>query len=199
MNAALPRDFYAQDATIVARALLGAVLCRRLDGMLLAGRIVEVEAYRTPADLASHGRAGRTPRNLPMWEAPGYAYVYFTYGMHWLLNVVCEPPDQPAAVLIRALEPVAGLEQIAARRAGLPQTAWTSGPGRLTRALAIDGTHNRADLTTPDSGLWIAAGEPVPDAQVACGPRIGLGKHVQEPWLSIPWRWWLDGNPHVSR
>lgn len=192
-------DFYAQEATVVARALLGAILVRRVDGLRLAGRIVETEAYRTTGDLASHGRVGKTDRNLPMWEAPGHAYVYLTYGVHWLLNAVCEPAGHPAAVLIRAVEPLDGLDVIGVNRAGRPFKQWTSGPGRLTKALAIDGAQNRVDLTSPESNLWIEMGDPVPDDEVRSGPRIGLGKHVPDPWLSMPWRWWIRGNMHVSR
>jgi len=195
----LPRAFYAQEATVVARALLGAVLVRILDGQRLSGRIVEAEAYRLQTDAASHGHRGHTARNDPMWGEPGHAYIYFTYGMHWLLNAACEPVGQPAAVLLRALEPLDGLDVIAARRAGRPPTEWAAGPARLTMALGIDGTLNRADLTTRDAGLWIEAGDPVPDAQVRSGPRIGLGKHVAEPWRSIPWRWWVAGSRYVSR
>ncbi len=195
----LGRAFYARDAREVARDLLGAVLVRRLDGRRVSGRIVEVEAYRTTDDQAAHAHAGHTPRNAPMWEAPGHAYVYLVYGMYWLLNVVCEPQGTPAAVLIRALEPLEGQDVIAARRAGRSLLAWTSGPGKLTRALDISGAHNRLDLTVPNAALWIEAGERVPDAQVRTGPRIGLGKHVREPWLSMPWRWWIAENPHVSR
>jgi DNA-3-methyladenine glycosylase len=134
-----------------------------------------------------------------MWGEPGRAYVYFTYGMHWLLNAVCEGAGHPAAVLLRALEPLEGLDVIAARRDGRPPTGWASGPARLTQALGIGGAQNRADLTTPEAGLWIEAGDPVPEALVRTGPRIGLGKHVAEPWRSIPWRWWVAGSPYVSR
>jgi DNA-3-methyladenine glycosylase len=193
------RDFYVQEAPTVARALLGAVLVRQIDGRRISGRIVETEAYRRD-DAASHGFAGKTPRNLPMWETPGHAYVYFTYGRYWLLNVVCEPEDHPAAVLIRAVEPLEGQDVMAANRAGLPPKHWTSGPGRLTMALQITGgEHNRADLTTDSGSLWIEAGAPVPDERVCTGPRIGLGNNVPEPWLSIPWRWWIADNQYISR
>jgi DNA-3-methyladenine glycosylase len=195
----LSRDYYTQEAPIVARTLLGAILVRQLDGQRISGRIVETEAYHLQADAASHSHRGQTPRNAPMWGAPGHAYVYFTYGMYWLLNAVCEPVDHPAAVLIRAIEPLEGLDLIAARRAGRPINAWTSGPGRLTSALAITGDLNRADLTDPAAGLWIESGDTVPDDQIKTGPRIGLGTRVPEPWLSMPWRWWVAGNPHVSR
>ncbi|MFQ3534266.1 MAG: DNA-3-methyladenine glycosylase [Aggregatilineales bacterium] len=196
----LPRDFYAQHATQVARQLLGATLVRRLPGGgLICAKIVETEAYSGTDDLASHGRAKRTPRNLPMYGAPGHAYVYLAYGIHWLLNVVAEPVDTPAAVLIRAVQPLEGIEHIASRQDGRPPYAWTSGPARLTVALSITGAHNTLDMTTMAGGLWIASGEAVPDSAVRTGPRIGLGKRVSEPWLSVPWRWWIAGNPYVSR
>ncbi len=195
----LDREFYAQEATVVARALLGAVLARRIDGQTVSGRIVETEAYRTVEDLASHGRRARTARNRPMYGPPGHAYVYLIYGRYWLFNAVCEPVDHPAAVLVRALEPLEGAAIMAANRPGHPRRTWTNGPGRLALALAITGAHNTADLTAPGAELWIEAGEPVPDEAVQTGPRIGLGKHVAEPWLSQPWRWWVRDNGYVSR
>lgn len=198
MGQVLDRDFYAQDAPIVARALLGATLVRQIDGARVSGTIVEIEAYSTPDDLASHGYAKRTGRNWVMWDAPGHAYVYLIYGMYWLLNIVCEPVDHPAAVLIRAIEPREGLPVMAANRAGQPPRRWTSGPGRLARALAVDGGHNGADMTTTASGLWVERDDPLPDERVRSGPRVGMGKRVLEPWLSMPWRWWVADNPYVS-
>lgn len=194
----LDRDFYSQNATIVARQLLGATLVNMIDGQRVSGRIVEMEAYTGLDDLASHGRVKKTPRNLPMWETTGHAYVYLIYGMYWLLNVTCEPADQPAAALIRAIEPLEGLDVMAAKRAGRPQHEWTNGPGRLTLAIGVNYQHNLFDMTDPSSGLWIEAGPSVPDADVSAGPRIGLGKHVQEPWYSMAWRWWISGNKWVS-
>lgn len=193
------RDFFAQNATVIAREILGATLIRVIDGQRVSGMIVETEAYTGLKDLASHGRAGKTPRNLPMWEEPGYAYVYLVYGMYWLLNVVVEPADTPAAVLIRAIEPIEGLDVIARNRAPRKAKDWTNGPAKLTNALGIGGEDNRTDMTTSVSGLWIERGEPVPDEAVSTGPRIGLGKNVPEPWFSMPWRWWITDNPHVSR
>jgi DNA-3-methyladenine glycosylase len=195
----LGRAFYERPATEVAPDLLGRVLVRQVDGVRVAGRIVEAEAYSGLDDLASHGRAGRTPRNLPMWEAPARAYVYLCYGRYPLLNVVCEPEGQPAAVLIRALEPLEGQAFIEARRAPHPPRHWTNGPGRLTLALAIDLTHNRHDLTRPNSALYIEAGQPIPTVQQATRPRIGLGRRVTEPWYSLPWCWYVKDNPYVSR
>ncbi len=195
----LNRDFYSQNARIVARELLGARLVRKIDGQRISGIIVETEAYTGVDDLASHGRLKRTPRNLPMYEHPGHAYVYLTYGMHWLLNVACEPEGHPAAVLLRAIEPVEGLDLMAERRPNRPTKEWTSGPARLTLAIGVDGRHNRVNITDEQSGLWIEKGTPIEDAQVSTGPRIGLGKRVPEPWFSMAWRWWISDNPYVSR
>lgn len=189
-----------RNATAVARDLLGAVLVRSIGGERVSGRIVEAEAYTGLDDLASHAYRGRTPRNGPMWEQPGIAYIYLVYGMYWLTNVICEPEGSPAGVLIRALEPLEGLDIMAANRPGVAQSQWTNGPGRLSAALGLSGeTHNRADLTTGAAGVWIEAGEAVPDDRVQTGPRVGLGRNVLEPWFSMPWRWWIAGNPYRSR
>ncbi len=183
----LPRDWYERDVVRIARELLGMILVRELDGQSVRCRIVETEAYRGEEDLACHARVGRTPRTAVMYGPAGHAYVYFTYGMHWCLNVVCMPEDYPAAVLIRAVEPFNGLDGISVRRAGRPQAEWTNGPAKLTQALRIDGSLNGVALTTPDGGLWIEAGEPAPDELVMVGPRVGI-QNVPEPWRSLPWR-----------
>lgn len=196
----LERDFFARDTVSVARDLLGRHLVRVLGGERISGRIVETEAYTGPDDQASHGRHGRTARNALMFGPVGVSYVYFTYGMHWLLNVVARPEgeDYPAAVLLRAIEPLTGLEAIATRRDGRPPHEWTSGPAKLTRALAIDGTLSGMDLTAPGGPLFFEAGEPIPGSVVQSGPRVGLGK-TPEPWLSMPWRFFVADNPYVSR
>jgi DNA-3-methyladenine glycosylase len=188
LSPVVEKGFYDRPAVEVARALLGMRLVRSLDGTLTAGTIVETEAYAGEYDLACHARAGRTPRTAVMYGPPGRAYVYFTYGMHWLLNAVCLPEGDPAAVLIRAIQPIEGLEAIAARRSGQPPARWTDGPGKICQALGIDGSLNGADLSDPDSGLWIEAGTLIPDEQVHTGPRVGLGT-TPEPWKSIPWRY----------
>ncbi len=194
----LKRDFFARDTLVVARELLGSILVHEIDGQRVVGRVVETEAYMGWEDKASHGHRGKTPRNTVMFGPSGFSYVYFIYGMYWLLNVVAKPceVDYPAAVLLRAVEPLEGLKWIAARRKGRPTREWASGPGRLTMAMGVDGALNGLDLTRPDSPLYFEPG-PLPDAhQVATGPRIGL--KVPEPWQSKPWRFWLDGHPHVS-
>ena len=193
----LPIEFYNRDTREVARELLGMHLMRRGPDGLLSGRIVEAEAYRT-GDLASHARRGKTPRCAPMFEAPGRAYVYLTYGIHWMLCAVTEPEHEPAAVLIRAVEPLAGEGVMARNRPGRPGKELTSGPAKLTQAMGISDAQNRANLMSADSEVWIEAGEAVPDEAVSVGPRIGMGT-VPEPWYSIPWRWWVTDNPFVSR
>ncbi len=199
MTQPLPHSFYERSSLIVARELLGATLVRQeTDQPRLSGIIVETEAYRGIDDLASHGRHKRTPRNLPMWGTPGHAYVYQSRGIHWMLNVVTEPFDTPGAILIRAIHPVEGLDLMAARRPLRKPQEWTSGPARLTLALAITSAQNRIDVTTTENGLWIEPGDLIPDDRVQTGPRIGMGK-TPEPWYSIPWRWWVKGDEYVSR
>ncbi len=172
---------------IVARDLLGRMLVRKLDGIRLSGIIVETEAYQGQEDQASHARAGLTARTSIMYGPPGRAYVYFTYGMHWMLNCSTEPEGLPAAVLLRAIQPLEGLEQIASRRPGQPPQQWCNGPAKLCQALAIDQKLNGTDLCNPEGELWIETGEPAPDNQVTTGPRVGIFS-VPEPWFSKPWR-----------
>lgn len=183
----LPADFYARDTVLVARELLGQRLVRSLNGVRVAGLISETEAYHGEQDLASHARKGLTNRNQAMYGRPGLAYVYFIYGMHWCLNTVCGSEGVPYAVLIRALIPTEGLEEIVARRSRARPAHWTDGPAKLCQALAITGAFNGADLTDPSSGLWIEASPPVPDEQVRTGPRVGID-YAPEPWRSQPWR-----------
>ena len=179
----LPQEFYARPTLTVARELLGMRLVRSLEGARLSGIIIETEAYIGETDLGCHAKAGRTKRNAVMYGPPGHAYVYFTYGMHWMLNAVTEPEGFPAAVLLRAIQPLEGLAIISARRQGRD----TLGPAKLPQTLALDGTFNGADLSAPHSGLWIEAGQPLPDSAVLTGARVGLYT-VPEPWKSVPWR-----------
>jgi DNA-3-methyladenine glycosylase len=195
MRRPLPRSFYARDTRAVARELLGAILARRAGGRVLRGRIVEAEAYLGEHDLACHARAGRTQRTDPLYGPPGTAYVYFTYGMHHCLNAVTQPEGTPAAVLIRALEPLEGLEAMARARGIEAPHLLASGPARLCQALGIDLSQNRADLRGPD--LWIEPGEEVPDHLVLVSPRIGC-ERAPAPWAAKPLRFYVAGSPHVS-
>ncbi len=190
MLSPLAPDFYLDDALQVAQGLLGMRLVRLLDGVRLSGLILEAEAYRGEEDLACHARAGRTPRTAIMYGPPGRAYVYFTYGMHWMLNCVCGPEGFPAAVLIRALWVDEGRAVVAERRAAVPPADWTSGPARLCKAFAITAEQNGVDLTTPAQGLWIEPGPGAGSAPLIIGPRVGI-PNVPEPWRSIPWRFRL--------
>ncbi len=183
----LPTSFYNRPTLTVARELLGARLVRILDGVKLVGVIVETEAYFGFDDLASHAKAGRTIRTAPMFGAPGHAYVYFTYGNHWMLNAVTEREGFPAAVLIRAIQPIEGVEVMLARRGGRD----TLGPGKLTQAMGITKSENQVNLTESTSGLWIEAGEIIPEKNVTKSPRVGLNK-TPEPWLSKPWRFLVN-------
>jgi DNA-3-methyladenine glycosylase len=189
---ALPASFYDRPAEQVARDLLGAIVVSDLGGGRTAGRIVETEAYPGPHDPASHAaaRIGRTRRNEAMHGPPGIAYVYRIYGLHWCLNAVTGTADRPAAVLLRALEPVAGRSAMARRRGRARDLA--NGPARLTQALAVDGASDGRPLT--GGALRIVEGTRVTDGGVATGPRIGVTRARE--W---PLRFWVRGDPHVSR
>ena len=191
----LSRSFYSRPTLMVARQLLGCVLSRRVDGQILRGRIVETEAYVGEEDLACHARAGITPRTEPLYGPPGFAYVYLTYGMHYLLNAVTEAQGRPAAVLIRAVEPLQGIEWMEEARGLAERHLLTSGPARLCRAFGLDLAWNRTDLCGTD--LWIERGGSVGDSEVATSPRIGC-QNVPSPWAAIPWRFYVAGSPHVT-
>lgn len=194
LNPSFPRDFFARPAPQVAPELLGCLLVHRWEGQRLAGVITEVEAYQGVDDQACHARAGKTARNAVMFGGPGRAYVYFTYGMHWMLNLVCEAEGLPAAVLIRAIRPVEGLEVMRMLRPTLAdKPGWLNGPAKLTQALAIGREQNGVDVCSEDEGLWVEKGISVPAEEVETTPRIGIG-YAPEPWLSLPWRWvWKAG------
>lgn len=185
--------FYDRPAEVVARELLGARLISEVGGARVTGEIVETEAYTGPEDEASHAheRIGRTARNAAMFGGPGAAYVYRIYGMHWCLNAVTGPEEFPAAVLIRALRPLEGIEVARARRPGRTDRELMRGPGKLAAALAVDGALNHHPLDLPP--LWIEPGTPVPDAAVARGPRIGISRAVE-----MPLRFWVRGSGWVS-
>jgi DNA-3-methyladenine glycosylase len=190
----LPRSFYIRPTLTIARELIGAHLVRILDGVKLVGIITETEAYIGEEDLACHAKAGLTARTAPMYGPPGYAYVYFTYGNHWMLNAVTEREGFPAAVLIRAIQPVEGIEIMMKRRKGRDLL----GPGKLTQALGITKSQNQVDLTKANASLWIKAGQFIPDKNVTIGPRVGLNK-TPEPWLSKPWRFLVKDINVIAR
>lgn len=173
-----------------ARALLGCLLVR--EGVTL--RITEVEAYGGPEDSASHARHGRTARNAPMWGPPGRAYLYFCYGMHWMLNVVAGPDGEPSAVLIRGAEVAAGLETVLARRGAAraaPQLC--AGPGKVAQALGLDSTFDGHDLRAP-GGLELRPG--TPPARMLVGPRLGIAFATPED-QARPWRFADGDSPAV--
>jgi DNA-3-methyladenine glycosylase len=192
----LSHEFYARDTLVVARQLLGQRLVRLLEGERLGGRIVEVEAYVGEMDRACHAACGRTARNAVMYGPPGHAYVYFIYGMHHCLNIVTADEGFPAAVLIRALEPVEGLATMRRLRQGRPDRELTNGPAKLCQALAIDRAFNGLGLCA-GGPLFIEAGLPVDDADVGISPRVGV--RGDEAALTAPWRFFVCGNPFVSR
>jgi DNA-3-methyladenine glycosylase len=195
-------------ADALAPLLLGWTLVRLLpDGTRLAGRIVETEAYLGPDDLASHAKLGhRSPRNESMYGPAGTAYIYFTYGMHHCMNVVCAEPGVPQAVLLRALEPTEAIERMAEHR-GHPEggvTALCSGPGKLCRALGIDRALDGHDLTAAPSrvvgdagGLWLEPGGIAQGEAVATDRRVGVDS-AGPAWAPAALRFFIAGNPHVS-
>ena len=195
----LPREFYTRaDVLTVARRLLGQVLVvPTRHGDRVSGIIVEAEAYRGPEDRASHAYGGRrTRRTETMYRMGGTAYVYFVYGMYHQFNVVTNVPEIPHAVLVRALEPVEGIELMRARRPGQSDVNLANGPGKLSLALAIDRTLDGADLLC--DRVWIENGaREVAPSSIACGPRIGIAYAGR--WAEKPWRFWLSGNLFVSR
>lgn len=199
----LPQNFYARPARIVAQALLGQRLVRLINGQRVSGRIVETEAYcdSVEPDLACHGTKNKgrpTLRSAVMFGPPGRVYIYFTYGMHWMFNVVTGEEGQANAVLIRALEPEEGQEVMQQLRPGVRPKEWSNGPAKLTRALAINHNFNGRVLYQPtEEAIWIEETPAVPRHQIEVGPRVGLGK-APEPWFSAPWRYWVKGNPFVS-
>lgn len=201
--ARLSQDFYAGDTVAIAQALLGKLLVRRLDGQLLAGRITETEAYIGRCDKACHAyNYRRTPRTETLFRAPGHAYIYLIYGMYHCLNFVTEPEGEPAAVLLRAVEPVAGLETIQRLRYGdKPLTPYRirnflNGPGKVCQGFGLTRAQNGLDLTGDE--LFLCDGPedlglpcPAPRRERICrGPRIGVD-YAQEA-RDFPWRFWLE-------
>lgn len=196
----LTRSFYRRDPVKLARTLLGQRLVRVMNNQRLAGTIVEVEAYLGVEDKAAHTSNGRrTPRNESMWGDGGHAYVYFTYGMHHCMNVVASTADDPVAVLVRAMEPTDGIEQMYRhRQAARRNTDLCSGPAKLCQALRIDRKLDDEDLVT-SGNLFIEQMRktPLPASRITVGPRIGVS--YAEEWADKPLRFYIKDNLHVSK
>ena len=195
----LPTSFYERPTLSVAMALLGKVLVRRLvlpeRTVVLKGKIVETEAYLAHpryADESCHAYRGMTERNAAMFGEPGTVYVYFTYGNHFMLNIVTEPKGEAAAVLIRAIEPLTELDFIHSRRNRASITELTNGPGKLTQAFQIDRTLNGISLQS--TVLYVEDAPPIPPDTIGVSTRIGITKGVD-----LPWRYFIKGNPFVSK
>ncbi|HKO98172.1 MAG TPA: DNA-3-methyladenine glycosylase [Pyrinomonadaceae bacterium] len=194
----LPRGFYTRSNVLtVARELLGKLLVvPSHSGQRVSGTIVEAEAYRGPQDRAAHSYGGRrTKRTETMYGIGGTAYVFFVYGMYNQFNVVTNSAETPHAILIRALEPVEGIELMRQRRQGQPDRNLTNGPGKLCIAMGIDRSFDSADLL--GNKVWIEMRNRVPRSQIMSGPRIGID--YAEEWVDKPWRFWIKDNPFVSR
>lgn len=191
---ALPRSFYERPTLTVLEELLGKVLVHRTPGGTAAGMIVEAEAYIGESDPACHAAPGPTERNQPLYGPPGVAYVYLNYGIHYMVNAVTEEEGHPAAILIRALEPVDGIALMTRRRVGSGRTLDVAdlcrGPGNLSRALGITLAENRLDLVRSQLSIEDRGFRPRP---VTWGPRIGIRVGVERPW-----RCWIEGNRSVS-
>lgn len=193
MNSPLPRAFYSRETIHVARDLLGMRLVREIGRRQLIGRIVETEAYRGADDPASHAARGMTGRNEVMFGPPGHAYVYFTYGMHFCFNIVAHKSTLPGAVLVRAIEPLEGLDYMARRRGRTNLRYLANGPGKVTEAFAIARLLNGHDLTIP-SQLHLMEGTLRTGERVARSRRIGIGSNDTRLW-----RFYVRSNPFVSR
>jgi DNA-3-methyladenine glycosylase len=190
----LARSFYDRPVLEVARDLLGALVVHEVGGVgSVTIRLTEVEAYAGGHDPASHAFRGPTPRNAVMFGRGGHAYVYFTYGMHFCMNLVCGPDGQASAVLLRAGEVVDGHDIARARRGGASDRDLARGPARLTRALGVDRALDGADVTRAPSPLRVLRGDRVADDDVRWGPRVGVNAAAE-----LPWRAWVDGEPSVS-
>ena len=191
----LPRSFYSRSALDVSTDLLGKVLVRRLRHRILTGKIVETEAYVGPHDLACHASKGHTPRTAVMFGEAGHAYVYMIYGFHFCLNVVTERAGYPAAVLIRALEPLDNIDVMRRLRGGPEkETDIASGPGKLCKAMSIDKKLNGENLLADT--LWIEDRK-LDHGTIRTSPRVGVDYAGE--YKDKPWRFYVEGNPHVSR
>jgi DNA-3-methyladenine glycosylase len=192
-GALLPRDFFDRPVDEVAPSLLGHVIAHRTPEGEVAARLTEVEAYAGPLDPASHAYRGETERNAVMFGPPGYVYVYFTYGMHFCMNLVCGPEGTSSAVLLRAGEIIAGEDLARARRPKSTVRDLARGPARLCQALGIVRDQNGLDVCTPGGEMTVLRGEPADPALIRSGPRTGISSAKE-----VPWRFYIDGDPTVS-
>ena len=194
----LKKSFYRRELLVVARELLGKILIKSSGKEILAGKIIEVEAYHGDIDEAAHSYGGITKRNEIMFEAGGYLYVYFTYGAHHCCNVVTGEKGQGTAVLIRAVEPVIGFDRMIKNRFGRKLKSekeifnLTSGPGKVCQAFQFDRTHSGIDLTSED--IFILDGEKIKSKDIGISKRIGITRSVD-----LPWRFFIKDNPYLSR
>ncbi|HEY8458496.1 MAG TPA: DNA-3-methyladenine glycosylase [Actinopolymorphaceae bacterium] len=188
------RDVFDRPVLQVAPTLLGQIIEHETPEGLVAIRLTEVEAYDGPNDPGSHAYRGRTNRNAVMFGPPGFVYVYFTYGMHWCMNLVCGPDGHPSAVLLRAGEVIEGVELARSRRpAARTFRDLARGPARLVQALDVGKECNGLDACDPASPLRFRPARPVPRSRIRRGPRVGLANGAERPW-----RFWVDGDPTVS-
>lgn len=193
----LPKNFYLEDPVKLAPKLLGKIIVRKTGKYFLTGKIVEVEAYRED-DEAAHTFNGKTKRNEVMFNQGGYLYVYFTYGMHFCSNIVCGNENEGAAVLIRGVEPIAGIDVMALNRFGISDLSpkqiinLTNGPAKFCQAFGIARKENGLDLT--EENIFLLEGENISKNQITVTTRIGIKKSVD-----LPWRFYIKDNPYVSR
>lgn len=194
----LPKIFYERELQTVAKDLLGKILVRKIENISLAGKIVEVEAYDGSVDEASHSFKGKTKRNEVMFCGGGLLYVYFTYGMHFCANVVAGKREEGKAILIRAIEPVAGINRMATNRFGKENFSnkeyfnLTNGPAKLAQAFQLGREENGVNLC--DDKIYILHATKIPDTQIIRTTRIGIKKSVD-----LPWRYYIKDNPFISR
>ena len=199
MNPRLNRTFFNRPTLDVARDLLGQRLVKiESDGTRVSGWICETEAYIGMEDDGCHAKSGPTRRNRSMWGPAGHCYVYFTYGMHWMLNLVTERDGFPAAVLLRGIIPQEGIELIHQRRADQPPKHWTDGPAKLCQAFRIHGEYDGLDICHSLATLFVEQDDRIADPFVTLAARVGLNK-VEEPWKSIPWRFRVSAEPFAAR
>lgn len=192
----LPKEFYRRETIDVAKDLLGKVIIREIGTQRITGRIVETEAYAGFDDKASHAHKGRTPRNSVMFGPAGFAYVYFTYGLHHLFNIVTEEVNYPSAVLIRAVEPISGLKLIQKNRPKRKFHELTNGPAKFTKAFQIDKCFNGIDVSA-GKGLWIENGPPIDKNRIVITSRIGVG--YSKECAEWPRRFFIKDNQFISR